>query len=456
MLSGNKIRMAIKNFTQEQFGRKLNEVVSPSHPVLVVQHLKGRDIQLERIEKALYATGRNIFIYGERGVGKSSLAATAANQWVKGTSKYIDVSCSPDSTIYSIISSIASQAIQKKWLSKKTTSIEGEITLKWFRFKASQDYEPIDFNEEINSLNDVVEILKEISILSKEPPVVVMDEVDRINDENEIERLADLLKQLGDKRVNVKFIFTGVGTTLDEILGSHRSAIRQLETIELKKLDWDARWEIAIEALNEFDISIDKDINIRIALISDGYPYYIHKIVEQLLWVLFEKDTWVTEVCLEDYYKAISRTVDSISAELSRPYEKAVNQRSQDYEEVVWSTTIADDNIGIYLKPMYDSYKYIMNQRHEKICLDQTKYANRIRNLLKEENGSILAKGLKTGQYIYNEKMLRGYVRLRAEVQKIKLIEEDSPELKDLKYKTQATVRSTRSYGSRIPILPRR
>lgn len=448
--------MAIKNFTRHDFGKKLNEVVSPSHPVLSAKHLKGRDTQLQRIEQALYATGRNVFIYGERGVGKSSLAATAANQWMKGQSNYIDVSCSPDSTIYSIIASIASQAIHKKRLSKNTTTIEGEVSIKWFTFKASKEYEDVNFNDEIGSLNDAVEVLKEIALLSKEPPVIVMDEVDRVEDEKEIERLADLLKQLGDKRVNVKFIFTGVGSTLDEILGSHRSAIRQLETIQLKKLDWDARWEIAREALNEFDINIDKDINIRIAMISDGYPYYIHKIVEQLLWVLFDKDTWVTEVSLEDYYAAISRTVESISAELSRPYEKAVNQRSLDYEEVVWSTTVADDNIGIYLKPMYESYKYIMNQRRDKLCLDQTKYANRIRNLLKEENGSILAKGLKTGQYIYNEKMLRGYVRLRAEVQKIKLIEEDSPELKDLKYKTQATVRSTRSYGSQIPRLPRR
>lgn len=76
--------MAIKNYDRKTFGKLLNEVVSPSRPVLSLEHLKGRENQLSRIQQALYATGRNVFIYGERGVGKSSLAATAANEWCGG------------------------------------------------------------------------------------------------------------------------------------------------------------------------------------------------------------------------------------------------------------------------------------------------------------------------------------------------------------------------------------
>ena len=93
----------IQGYDKNSFGKKLNEVVSPARPIISIENLVGRSQELDRIEKALYASGRNIFIYGERGVGKSSLAATAANQWQSSDAKYIDVSCSPDSTINSCL-----------------------------------------------------------------------------------------------------------------------------------------------------------------------------------------------------------------------------------------------------------------------------------------------------------------------------------------------------------------
>lgn len=41
--------------------------------------LQGRMPEIARIEKALFAVGRHIFINGDRGVGKSALAAAAAS-----------------------------------------------------------------------------------------------------------------------------------------------------------------------------------------------------------------------------------------------------------------------------------------------------------------------------------------------------------------------------------------
>ena len=73
--------MAIHGYTKEEFGEKLATVVNAATPIRSIQHLKGREQQLQEIERALYAVGRHIFIYGDRGVGKSSLAATAAYQY---------------------------------------------------------------------------------------------------------------------------------------------------------------------------------------------------------------------------------------------------------------------------------------------------------------------------------------------------------------------------------------
>ena len=112
--------MAIEGYDRQAFGRKLAKLVFPAQPIHSIEHLFGRENELRRIEEALYASGRHIFIYGDRGVGKSSLAATAANQYQSSDSEYIDVSCSPDATFSDVIANIAYQAISASRLSKKT------------------------------------------------------------------------------------------------------------------------------------------------------------------------------------------------------------------------------------------------------------------------------------------------------------------------------------------------
>lgn len=50
--------MSIIGYDKEAFGKKLNEVVSPSRPILSIEHLIGRDSELDRIDKALLAPKR--------------------------------------------------------------------------------------------------------------------------------------------------------------------------------------------------------------------------------------------------------------------------------------------------------------------------------------------------------------------------------------------------------------
>jgi len=63
---------------EPDFGKLLDMVLSPSRPLQSQEFLRGRAEQLDGIRKALYAGGRHVLIHGFRGVGKSSLAQTAA------------------------------------------------------------------------------------------------------------------------------------------------------------------------------------------------------------------------------------------------------------------------------------------------------------------------------------------------------------------------------------------
>jgi hypothetical protein len=55
--------MAIEGYTRDALGRKIAQVVSPAQPIKTIEMLKGREKELQTIERALYAPGRNVFIY---------------------------------------------------------------------------------------------------------------------------------------------------------------------------------------------------------------------------------------------------------------------------------------------------------------------------------------------------------------------------------------------------------
>jgi uncharacterized protein len=62
----------------EGFGAQLDAVLSPSRAIKSHEFLQGRDAQLTEVRQALSMQGRHVFIHGFRGVGKTSLAYTAA------------------------------------------------------------------------------------------------------------------------------------------------------------------------------------------------------------------------------------------------------------------------------------------------------------------------------------------------------------------------------------------
>jgi AAA ATPase-like protein len=372
----------------------------------------------------LFAPGRHVFIYGDRGVGKSSVAATAANQLQSSDAQYLDVACAPDATLTSLVANIAYKALKASRLRKVRESTSAGLDLKYLKLEATTETSASDLHTEIRSLIDAVEVLREVAAIHSVRPIVVVDEFDRMGDKNERSQFADLLKHLGDKKVDIKFIFTGVARSLDELLGAHQSAIRQLETIELPRLSWDARWDIVLAAADTFGVQVNKEIYTRIAAVSDGFPYYVHLLTEKLLWCVFEDPELVSEVTRQHYHSALRIAIEGISAELKRPYEAAVNQRSGDYEEVLWSTADSEF-LHRYVKDMYSSYEYVMKQLDDRERLDYDKYSARIRGLRKKTCGDVLvADPAKPGLYSYREKMLRGYVRMQAEAHGVELIGE--------------------------------
>ena len=413
--------MAIPGYTKDEFGTKLATVVNAARPIRSIQHLKGREQQLQEIERALYAVGRHIFIFGDRGVGKSSLAATAAYQYQSVEAEPIFVSGSPDETFNSVIANIAVQALGRSKTEARKSQESLSIEFRGLHWSTGQEVSTVDLGAQIKTVGDATELLKQVAQKHSKKPTVVLDEFDTIPNPQERAKFAALLKQLGDQSIDLKFFVTGVGQSCQELLGAHLSAHRQLATIELLRLGFEGRREIVQDAAEAFETEIDDDVNWRIALISDGFPYYVHLLVEKMLWAAFDSPERNAKLGWDEFYAGLRVAVRETNAELRQPYEKAVLLRAPEYEDIVWSTADGED-LFRSLPSMYSSYQKVIEDRVGRLALDRQKYAGIVRKLKAPAFGSVLQSyGGRAGWYEYKEKMLRGYVRMQAEANGVQL-----------------------------------
>ena len=271
----------------------------------------------------------------------------------------------------------------------------------------------------MRSINEATAIIDFAARQHSKAPVVLVDEFERIKSPEDRTLFADLIKQLGDQSVPIKLIFCGVGSSLEELLGSHQSCYRYLKVVTLERLDISGRLEIIDTAMSAFGLSLDDSTRYRVARISDGFPHFVHLVSEKLLWEAYEDQEVIASVKPFHFTEAISAAVQDIEQHLKTTYEKAVKKYSDDYEEVLWAA--ADDKeLSRRSADIYESYIRIMDLRKGREAMPREKFNGRMNSLKQPAHASIL-KANRAGWYEFTENMVRGYVRLKAEEQSIEL-----------------------------------
>jgi len=410
--------VSIEGYSREKFKDRMNEYLSASGPVRSHQHLQGREKEMALIDEALAADGRHVFIYGDRGVGKTSLAQSAANLYPSSGESFIHIGCGKDTKFYGAIEDLADQVI-KKVAGEPIYNVTQAVNLKLYSIKWGKEEKEISIPI-VTSMYTAVEAIEVVCRYCSEIPVIVIDEFDRIDSENERELFASFLKHLGDRGVNVKLIFTGVAQSVMELLGNHESSFRQLHTILLERLNWTGREDIVKEAVRSFGLDLNTEVAYKIAKISNGFPFFVHLITEKILWCAFESVEVIRCIDFELFDDAIEKAINSISAHLYGPYNAASMHRTHDYKEILWATADSENTIR-YIDGMYSSYLrintelYGSNPSENNRPLPRTKFTARLSNFKKKSFGSILESVAdRKGIYTYRENILRGFVAMKA------------------------------------------
>ncbi|WP_250478862.1 MULTISPECIES: ATP-binding protein [unclassified Caballeronia] len=419
--------MAINNVDEDELFRVLNTELSASYPVTSPEHLYGREVVLERVRTSLAMLGRQIFIYGDRGVGKTSLAQTAAFRYQSADDSPVITSCHKDSTFETVMQDVIRKLRRDDpYVTKRTAQTKtgltggltkGPLSLGMTGEKSAQKEETP--TPAVPDANAAATLMLHEARGNSTQRLVVIDEFDVMGTAQR-SHFADFLKQVGDQRVPVKFIFCGIGETVDDLLEAHGSANRYFDGVKVERLNVTSRWEIIDNSAKALGLSVDDEVRHRIAAISDGFPVYIHRICEKLYQVVFNLEPTIEVIDVTHLDAAITETILSIEHFIRKPYDSAIMRDDGDaLERILWALADHSD-LTRTQKSIHVSLAKILDALNVP-PIGEKDFVRLIAKLRGGKEPIVQLHKGRRGLNEFRENIFRGYVRLRAEARGIRL-----------------------------------
>lgn len=402
--------------------------LSPERPIRSEEFLKGRSSELAHVERELKHFHTIPFIYGYRGVGKTSLARTTAQIVTLSDREHIYVACAPGALMFHIFREIGEELLklifQHDAFQSIRKKVEVEISL---NPKIRTSFEnKIPELDNFSDANAAIRTLKELDTLlpGADNTVIVLDELEELADSERV-HLAYLIKQIGDQEFSTKFLLVGIAENVHELIGAHQSIPRYLKEVSLQPLDPQYLMDIVTNAAAAIGVQVPREILIRIAIIGNGFPHFAHLMGKAILIEAIDRNE--EKVSGEIYKAGVARAVADSIQELRISYE-AATQRSADYfKHLVWAlahSDVVDVRIDEWLE-LYIELARMFNWRRT----EEKRLRTAIGNFNKESCGEIVANtparyGSAQKRYRYKRfknMLMRGHVRLQAENEGFKL-----------------------------------
>lgn len=369
----------------------ISQAFTPGAPIDNKDLFAGRRPQVEKLISTIFQKGEHAILYGERGAGKTSLANTLFDFLVlMGKFKYYraKVNCAADMSFEALWKTIFRQLV--------FTTTEGLSTTL----------------DELLPENPNSENIRETFQLFHDPSIVIIDELDKITDREIRRKLADTIKTLSDNAIDATLILVGVGDSIEQLFGEHRSIERAIAQVPMRRMVKGELLEIIDKGLAQCEgITIDATAKERITDYSQGLPYYTHLLARESGFQAVRSDRTHIEMC--DLNEAIKEAVDTKLETNLTEYNKAVSApRGKNFKPVLLACALApkSEQQWFYARDIVGPVRLITSTPY-----DIPAFAKHLKAFCEEERGYILERRgpPRKVQYRFVKPLMEPYVILR-------------------------------------------
>jgi len=172
--------------------------------------------------------------------------------------------------------------------------------------------------------------------------LVVIDELDRVEDDEGLSLLSDTVKTLSDHSVPVTLMFVRVADSVEALLGEHGSIVRSIVQVRMPRMPQVELGATLDKACERATIRIEPAPRDAVVRHAEGLPHFVHLLGLHAAQNAVQDDRKLIEA--RDLARAVGRAVDSHSV-LSE-YQRATQspQPGHLFEEALLACAFAPRN----------------------------------------------------------------------------------------------------------------
>lgn len=335
--------MAFSEGEREEKAFHLSRFFKPAAPIQKKDLFAGRKPQMRAVVDAINQDGRHVVLYGERGVGKTSLSNMLfpAIQFVGSVVMTPQINCTSQDTFAAIwkrvFEEIQFEAAETEELELPETALN---RLADYTQQYADDLAP-DVVRRV-----LLEIGKEVLL------VTIIDEFETVELEETRQTMADTLKFLSDRNVPATVVLIGVADDVEGLIRDHESTERCLLQVPMPRMSREEITEIITNGLENVEMTVEASALRSMSSITKGLPHYAHLLGLHAGRAALDKGK--TCVMVEDLMVGIKTTIDKVQASVQRYYRQAISSSRKDaqFKNVLLACAMSQTDEFGYFAPV--------------------------------------------------------------------------------------------------------
>lgn len=367
------------------------ETFTPGPAINEVAQFAGRKATIQRLQDIAVERARHAIIFGERGVGKTSLSNIFHKDLNTPTRTVREIAIDADSA----------DSFDSLW----------RKVFRRIRWPDEAETLDLQFAGPIEPDHVYLQLSR---FGQNELPIIIIDEYDRIREEACRILMTDLIKALTRVPNNPTIVLVGVAENIVQLVRDHASISRNLVQVPMHRMTSEEISEVVTSRTRKLHLKISSDAVWRITYFSAGLPFYAHSLGKYSALTAIENQK--LEISEDTVLSSIDRCMADVDYTITESYTRAtekIYRKGNIFAQVLGACALAETNdIGQFTATAVEEpLSAIMGTTYR-----VPSFSFHLNEMSSPERGGVLRKtgARRTFQYHFAEATMQPYVIMKS------------------------------------------